>query len=73
MDLVTDLPKSDRGFDAVFTCVDRFSKLVTFVPCMTASSARDIADLFFAHVVTKFGMPQTIVCDRDRRFVSEFW
>lgn len=57
MDLVTDLPKSERGFDAVFTCVDRFSKLVTFVPCMTASSARDIADIFFAHVVAKFGMP----------------
>ena len=29
--------------------------------------------MFFKHVVCKFGVPDEIVSDRDRRFVSTFW
>ena len=72
MDLITHLPKSE-GFDAIFTVVDRFSKLVTFMPCQTTSSAVDLAWLFFKSIVCKFGMPSKIVSDRDSRFLSRFW
>ena len=68
MDFVTHLPTSSRGFDCIFTVVDRFSRLVRFVPCMTASSAEDVALLFFEHWVCRHGMPEKIVCDRDTRF-----
>lgn len=70
MDLVVELPSTDSNFDAVFTVVDRFSKMVMFVPCHTTSTARDIADLFFSHVVCRHGMPKKIISDRDRKFVS---
>ena len=73
MDFVTHLPTSERGFDAIFTVVDRFSKYVRFIPCMTSSSAFDIAHLFFENIVCKHGMPEKIVSDRDTRFVSNFW
>jgi hypothetical protein len=33
MDFIMSLPLSERGFDAVFTIVDRFSRLVRFIPC----------------------------------------
>ena len=36
-------------------------------------SAIQVAELFFKHVVCKFGVPEEIVSDRDRRFVSTFW
>ncbi len=32
MDFVTNLPVSVRGFDGVMTIVDRFSRLVKFIP-----------------------------------------
>ena len=57
----------------MFTVVDRFSKLVTFVSCVTNSTAVDVAQLFFDNVVCKFGMPRKIVSDRDPRFLSDFW
>jgi len=38
-----NLPVSERGFDCIFTIVDRFSRYVRFIPCMTASSAEDVA------------------------------
>ena len=57
----------------MFSVVDHFSKLVTFVPCVTSSTAVDVAQSFFDHVVYKFGMPKKIVSDRDPRFLSDFW
>jgi hypothetical protein len=32
MDFVVGLPTSSRGFDGIFTIVDRFSRMVRFVP-----------------------------------------
>ncbi len=43
MDFVTNLPVSVRGFDGIFTIVDRFSRIVKFFHMMTASSAADVA------------------------------
>lgn len=68
MDFVTHLPMSDRGFDAIFTIVDRFSRVVRFVPCKTAISAEQVAQLFFEHWVCRHGMPTKIISDRDVRF-----
>ena len=73
MDFITHLPVTEHGVDAVFTVVDRFSKLVRFIPCTTSLDAEATAKLFFDHWVCKFGMPQKIVSDRDPRFTSMFW
>lgn len=62
------LPVSNRGYDSIFTIVDRFSRLVRFIPCHTAISAEDVASLFFEHWVCRHGMPKKIVCDRDVKF-----
>ena len=64
---------SDRGFDAVFTIVDRFSKYVTFVPCLSTCTAKDCASMLFQHWVCVFGMPSAIVADRDSSWLSVFW
>lgn len=73
MDLITHLPSSKSGRDAVAVFVDRFSKLAIFVPCVTKSSAADVARMFFEHVFKRHGMPASIVSDRDPRFTSLFW
>ena len=73
MDWITHLPPTPRGFDAVFTIVDRLGKLVRFVPCTTTIDAEGTARLFFDHWVCKFGMPRKIISDQDPRFSSMFW
>lgn len=73
LDLITQLPQTKTGYDCIVTFVDKFSKLVTVVPCLTAIDAPTLARLFFDHVVCKYGMPAKLICDRDRRFVSKFW
>ena len=73
MDLIVELPETARGHTAVVTFVDRFSKMVHFCPCSTTCSAADVAALFMATIVGRYGCPSHVVSDRDPRFMSLFW
>jgi hypothetical protein len=55
-----------------FLLVDRFSRLVRFIPMYSSASGADVTGLFFEHWLCKFGVPPKIVCDRDVRFQSAF-
>ena len=61
MNLVISLPKTWQGNDAVFAMMDQFSKLVTFILCVTSYIAADIVQLFFDYAMCKFGMPKKII------------
>ena len=42
MDLVIAFLRTSHDHDTIFTVVNWFSKLVTFVPCVISSTAGDI-------------------------------
>ena len=56
MDIITHLPITERGCDAIATFVDRMSKYVCFVPCKSTISAEELAQLFIATVVSQHGV-----------------
>ena len=76
MDFITSLPLTHAGYNAIMTCVDRLSKLTILIPCVMGDSALsvgEVAQLFFTHVVHRFGLPGEVVHDRDSRFTADFW
>ena len=73
MDLITQLPRTAAGHDAIVVFVDKLSKMVHFAPTTTTVSAPQLARLFFDSVVRQHGVPLSIVSDRDARFTSVFW
>lgn len=73
MDFVGPFPVSTRGYDMVFTIVDRFSRLCCFTPMHSTDTATDVAHLFFENWICKYGMPSKIISDRDSKFTSHFW
>ena len=73
MDIITHLPVTEWGCDAIATLMDRMSKYVYFVPCKSTISAEELVQLFIATVVSRHGMPKQIISDRDSRYLSQFW
>jgi transposase InsO family protein len=73
MDLITQLPKTRAGHDAIVVFVDKLTKMAHYAPTVTAVDAPRVADLFFSQVVRHHGLPDSIVSDRDPRFTSLFW
>ena len=72
MDFITDLPPSE-GHDSILVVVDRFTKMVHFIPCSKAISGLETANLILANVVRLHGLPDDIVSDRGAPFISHFW
>ena len=73
MDLITGLPLTSNGYNNILSVVDRFSKYCVFTPLKADTSAEAVANAFVDSVVRRFGVPLSIVSDRDHRFTSHFW
>ena len=72
MDFIVNLPWSN-GYNAIFVVVDRLSKRGSFIPCTTGLTAEEFAELFVREIVCKYGLPDSIITDRDLRWTSDFW
>ena len=73
LDLITQLPRSQAGHDAIVVFVDKLTKMVHYAATTTTVSAPQLAELFMQCVVRQHGVPESIVSDRDPRFTSHFW
>ena len=73
MDCMSGLPSTNHNNEFVFMVIDKFSKMAIMVACKKNITAEATAKLFFEQVWVHFGIPESIISDRDRRFLSTFW
>ncbi|GKE68554.1 putative reverse transcriptase domain-containing protein [Tanacetum coccineum] len=73
MDFITKLPKSSQGYDTIWVIVDRLTKSAIFIPMRETDLMEKLARMYPKEVVTRHGIPVSIICDHDPRFASNFW
>nr|GFB99992.1 putative reverse transcriptase domain-containing protein [Tanacetum cinerariifolium] len=67
MDFVTKLPKTSQGYDTIWVIVDRLTKSAIFTPIRETDSMDKLAKIYLKEVVTRHGIPVSIISDRDPR------
>nr|GEW18192.1 reverse transcriptase domain-containing protein [Tanacetum cinerariifolium] len=72
MDFVTKLPKSSQGYDTIWVIVDRLTKSAIFTPIRETDPMDKLARIYLKEVVTRHGIPVSIISDRDPSFASNF-
>ena len=70
----TPMPKAENGEDCVLVITDRLTKLVSLSATTTRATAKEVAEIFLRDWYCRgFGIPKTIISDRDKIFVSNIW
>ncbi|GJY80058.1 putative reverse transcriptase domain-containing protein [Tanacetum coccineum] len=73
MDFITKLPRTSTGQDTIWVIVDRLTKSAHFLPMKENDSMEKLTRQYLKEVVSKHGVPVSIISDRDGRFTSQFW
>ncbi|GKC99870.1 putative reverse transcriptase domain-containing protein [Tanacetum coccineum] len=73
MDFITKLPKTSNGHDTIWVIVDRFTKSAHFIHTRETDSMETLIRLYIKEIVSRHGVPISIISDRDSYFTSRFW
>ena len=77
-DFIVKLPKSKDPmtgveYDSILVIMERLTKYMILVPYHESSTAEQLAHAFIKEVVSRHGLPEEILSDRDKLFTSKFW
>ena len=72
MDFIGPLPM-DNKYDCILSVTDRLGANIRIITTRINITAEDLALLFFNNWYHENGLPDDIVCDRDKLFISKFW
>ncbi|GKE70367.1 retrotransposon protein, putative, ty3-gypsy subclass [Tanacetum coccineum] len=72
MDFVTKLPKTANGYDSIWVIMDHLTKSTHFLPMRENDPMEKLMNLYMKEVVTRHGVPVSIISDRDGIFTSLF-
>ena len=60
-------------YDVIYIIVDRYTKMVLYLPIVKTITATKFMDLFLDEVIYYFRTPKGIISNYGNIFTSEFW
>ncbi|KAD2393282.1 hypothetical protein E3N88_40259 [Mikania micrantha] len=73
MDFVTKLPITSSGYDTIWVIVDRLTKSAHFLSMKETDKMDKLTRLYIKEVVSKYGIPTSIISDRENKLTSRVW
>jgi len=73
MDVITDLPQSTASaYTGILVIVDRLTKMAIYLHGRKDINSPELAQMFFEHVICKYGVPDNMITDCGKQFPSRF-
>ncbi|KAL8104390.1 hypothetical protein AgCh_028555 [Apium graveolens] len=73
IDFIVGFPKTRSNHDAIWVIIDRLTKSTHFLPINERYPLEKLVKLYLDEIVTKHGIPLSIVLDQDPRFNLRIW
>ncbi|KAD2392831.1 hypothetical protein E3N88_39808 [Mikania micrantha] len=73
MDFITKLPRTASGNDSIWVIIDQLTKLAHFLPIRETYPVRKLARIYVDEIISRHGIPLSIISDRDAHFTTRFW
>nr|GEZ67281.1 putative reverse transcriptase domain-containing protein [Tanacetum cinerariifolium] len=73
IDFVTKLPRTSSRHDTIWVIMDRLTKSSYFLPTREDFKIDRLARLYLNEIVSRHGVPISIISDHDSHFTSRFW
>ncbi|GJU49773.1 putative reverse transcriptase domain-containing protein [Tanacetum coccineum] len=73
IDFVTKFPKTATGQDTIWVIFDRLTKSAHFLPMREDDTLEKLTRQYLKEVVSKHGVPVSIISHHDGKFMSHFW
>jgi hypothetical protein len=73
MDFITGLSLTPKKKDMIWVIVDRLTKSAHFLAVNQKDFREKLINLYVREIVSKYGVPKTIVSDQGSIFTSAFW
>ncbi|GKC93118.1 putative reverse transcriptase domain-containing protein [Tanacetum coccineum] len=73
MDFVSKHPKTSSGHDTIWVIVDCLTKSAHFIPTRETDSMETLTRFYIKEIVSRHGVPISIISDHDSHFTSRFW
>nr|GEY41478.1 hypothetical protein [Tanacetum cinerariifolium] len=67
------LPRTSSGHDTIWVIVDWLTKSAHFLPTREDYKMDRLARHYLNEIVARYGVPISIISDRDSHFTSRFW
>ena len=75
MDFITGLlPSKYKNviYNSILVIIDRFTKMVRYIPTNVTIDAAELAEVFYAEIVYRYSIPNGIISNRGSVFTSAF-
>nr|GEU55854.1 UvrD-like helicase, ATP-binding domain, P-loop containing nucleoside triphosphate hydrolase [Tanacetum cinerariifolium]GEU88770.1 UvrD-like helicase, ATP-binding domain, P-loop containing nucleoside triphosphate hydrolase [Tanacetum cinerariifolium] len=73
MDFIAKLPRSKNGHDTIWVIVYRLTKSAHLLAIGEDYSTERLAKIYIDEIVARYGVPVSIISDKDGRFTSRCW
>jgi hypothetical protein len=78
LDFIIKLPPSKEAltgvvYDSILVVTDRLTKYAYFIPYKEGLTAEELVYTFNRNIITNYEIPEEIISNRDKLFISKFW